>query len=69
MRLLGVASREYAARAADAQTKVTHGSVAAIAVLLGAFALFFLRSVAAHTTAERLAARTRACSQRARSRR
>ena len=55
MRLLGVASRDYAARAADAQTKVTNGSVAAIAVLLGAFALFFLRSVAAHTTAERLA--------------
>ena len=31
------------------------GSIASITVLLGAFAFFFLRSLAAHATAERLA--------------
>jgi diguanylate cyclase (GGDEF)-like protein len=54
-RLLNAASRTYAARAAGAQAKVTDGSIAAIMVLLAAFAFFFLRSAAAHTTAERLA--------------
>ena len=54
-RLLNAASRTYAARAASAQAKVTDGSIAAIMVLLAAFAFFFLRSSAAHTTAERLA--------------
>ncbi len=54
-RLLDAASRAYAQRAADAQGKVTDGSIAAIALLLGAFAFFFLRSSAAHATAARLA--------------
>ncbi len=54
-RLLDAASRAYARRAADAQAKVTDGSIAAITLLLAAFAFFFLRSAAAHETAERLA--------------
>ena len=54
-RLLNAASRTYAARAASAQAKVTYGSIAAIMVLLAAFAFFFVRSSAAHRTAERLA--------------
>jgi diguanylate cyclase (GGDEF)-like protein len=54
-RILDAASRAYARRAADAQAKVTDGSIAAITLLLGAFALFFLRSSAAHATAARLA--------------
>ena len=55
MRILDAASRAYAQRAADAQTKVTDGSIAAITLLLAAFAFFFLRSSAAQATAERLA--------------
>jgi diguanylate cyclase (GGDEF)-like protein len=55
MRLLDAASRAYAERAADAQTKVTNGSIAAITLLLAAFAFFFLRSSAAYATADRLA--------------
>jgi diguanylate cyclase (GGDEF)-like protein len=55
LRLLNGASRAYAARAAAAQAKVTDGSIAGIMLLLAAFAFFFLRSSAAHTTAERLA--------------
>jgi diguanylate cyclase (GGDEF)-like protein len=54
-RLLDAASSAYARRAADAQGKVTDGSIAAITLLLGAFAFFFLRSSAAHATAARLA--------------
>jgi two-component system, cell cycle response regulator len=54
-RLLNAASRAYSQRAASAQAKVTAGSIAAITVLLAAFAFFFLRSSAAHATAERLA--------------
>ena len=54
-RLLSAANRAYAARAASAQAKVIDGSIASITVLLGAFAFFFLRSLAAHATAERLA--------------
>ena len=54
-RLLDAASRAYAQRAADAEGKVTDGSIAAITLLLGAFAFFFLRSSAAHATAARLA--------------
>jgi two-component system, cell cycle response regulator len=53
--LLNAASRAYAQRAASAQAKVTDGSIAAITLLLAAFAFFFLRASAAHTTAERLA--------------
>ncbi len=55
MHILDAASRAYAQRAEDAQAKVTNGSVAAITLLLAAFAFFFLRSSAAHTRAERLA--------------
>jgi len=55
MHILDAASRAYAQRAADAQAKVTNGSVAAITLLLAAFAFFFLRSSAAHSRAERLA--------------
>jgi diguanylate cyclase (GGDEF)-like protein len=55
MRRLDAASRAYAARASDAQAKVTSGSIAAITLLLAAFAFFFLRSSAAHARAERLA--------------
>jgi len=54
-RLLDAASRAYAQRAAGAEGKVTDGSIAAITLLLGAFAFFFLRSSAAHATAARLA--------------
>ena len=54
-RLLDAASSAYARRAADAQGKVTDGSIAAITLLLAAFAFFFLRSSAAHATAARLA--------------
>jgi diguanylate cyclase (GGDEF)-like protein len=54
-RLLDAASRDYARRASDAQAKVTDGSIAAITLLLGAFAFFFLRSAAAHETAQQLA--------------
>ena len=54
-RRLDAASRAYARRAADAQGKVTDGSIAAITLLLAAFAFFFLRSSAAHATAARLA--------------
>ena len=54
-RLLSAANSAYAARAASAQAKVIDGSIASITVLLGAFAFFFLRSLAAHATAERLA--------------
>ena len=54
-RLLDAASRAYAQRAASAEGKVTDGSIAAITLLLGAFAFFFLRSSAAHATAARLA--------------
>ena len=54
-RLLDAASRAYAQRAAGAEGKVTEGSIAAITLLLGAFAFFFLRSSAAHATAARLA--------------
>ncbi len=53
--LLNAASRTYARRAASAQAKVIDGSIGAIMLLLAAFAFFFLRSSAAHTTAERLA--------------
>jgi diguanylate cyclase (GGDEF)-like protein len=53
--LLNAASRTYAARATSAQAKVTNGSIAGIMLLLAAFAFFFLRSSAAHRTAERLA--------------
>ena len=53
--LLNGASRTYARRAASAQAKVIDGSIGAIMLLLAAFAFFFLRSSAAHTTAERLA--------------
>jgi diguanylate cyclase (GGDEF)-like protein len=55
MRILDSASRAYAQRAADAEAKVTDGSIAAITLLLAAFAFFFLRSSAAQATAERLA--------------
>jgi diguanylate cyclase (GGDEF)-like protein len=55
MRLLAAANRAYAARAAGAQAEVTDGSIAAITFLLGAFAFFFFRAAAAHTTAQRLA--------------
>src|SRR4051794_5211091 len=55
MRILDAASRAYAQRAADAQAKVTDGSIAAITLLLAAFAFFYLRSSAAQATAERLA--------------
>ena len=55
MRRLDAASRAYAERASDAQAKVTSGSIAAITLLLAAFAFFFLRSSAAHARAERLA--------------
>jgi diguanylate cyclase (GGDEF)-like protein len=54
-KLLGAANRAYADRAASAQAKVTDGLIASITVLLGAFALFFLRSAAAQATAQRLA--------------
>ena len=69
MRLLGVASRDYAARAADAQTKVTNGSVAAIAVLLGALRCSSSGRSPHTRPPNGSPARTRACSQRARSRR
>ena len=54
-KLLDAASRAYSRRAASAQSKVTDGSIAAITVLLAAFVFFFLRSSAAHETAQRLA--------------
>ena len=53
--VLEQAGDEYKARAARDQTRATYGSITAILLLLAAFAVAYVRSVRAHSIAERLA--------------
>jgi diguanylate cyclase (GGDEF)-like protein len=53
--LIGVASHDYATRAARTRARATAGSAVSIVVLLLAFAFFYRRSVRARATSDKLA--------------